>query len=450
MTLCILAGLVLLSAPCLSAPVLGPRVLVASGGDPDLAVEPGGAIHLAYVRNLTVYHRAVGAGGKLSAESMVGKGVDPALAVDGQGNVHVVMVGGYSAGTVRYSRRSGASFSAPKVLTNSASCRKPRIALDPQHRAVISFEDKAKTKRIHYLRVAGDGTVSQQTLVGDDNNGGLVVDPAGVVHFSWRSNFIYYNQSSGPGKAGTSVKISPSASDFSDLDLRASDGSIHVVGEVANAGGIFYICKTGGIWKPPVVLAQAQAAVSEPDDVNPAVVVGAMGRVYVTFNGKGHAPYFFVIDSKGAVAPVAALDPGGEASEGKYKNPNLARAVGAGAQAAWGTATQKVYLRSITVKSPPKDGGLRPDAPPTDRGSADARPVDFAPVDGNSHTVEAGGDGLVVGAAGCSCRQGEAPGGFSQPLWPALPLVLALLVLRRSRPRANLWYAQLRSKTSWR
>ena len=433
------AGLILaaLAQPAVAAPKLGPRIAAGAGADPDLAAGPGGTLHLAYTRSKKIYYRTVGAGGKLSAEQLVADGVDPGLAVDAGGLVHVVMVSGYSSGTVSYTRRNKGVFSKPVLLSQSAACRKPRIALDPSGRAVVSFEDKAQTKRIRYVRVALDGKVSAQTVVGDDNNGGLAIDAAGIIHVTWRSKEIYYNISSGPGKAGASVKISPLASDFSQLALRAQDKSVHVVGEVANAGGIYYISRGSGTWTTPQVLAKAQAAVKEPDDVNPAIAVANDGRCYITFNGVGHVPYYFVVDAKGKAGPPAQLDPGGGASAGKYMNPNLTPSPGGGVYAAWGTIAQKVFLRSITfVPTPPNsDGGQFSDSRPPD-----ARPGEAGQVDGpRDRGAGPSADGAArdkgappadeLEGAGCSCQTGRGPG----PGPAALAILMATLWLGRRR-----------------
>ena len=437
----LLAALILvaLARPAVAAPKLGPRIAAGAGKDPDLAADPGGTLHLVYTRSKKIYYRTVAAGGKLSAEQLVASGVDPRLAVHAGGQVHVVMVSSSSGGTVGYTRRNKGVFSKPMLLSQSASCRKPRIALDPSGRAVVSFEDKAQTKRVRYVRVASDGKVSAQTVVGDDNNGGLAIDAAGTIHLTWRSKQIYYNSSSGPGKAGTSMKISPLASDFSELALRAQDKSVQVVGEVANAGGIYYISRVSGTWKTPQVLAKAQAAVKEPDDVNPAIAVASDGRCYVTFNGVGHVPYYLVVDAKGKAGPPGQLDPGGGASAGKYMNPNLTPSPGGGVYVAWGTATEKVFLRSITFLTTPPipDGGQSPDSRPPDAHPGEAGPVD-GPDDrdaGPSADWTARDKGAPPGdeqeGEGCSCQNGRG----SLPDQAALAILMAMLWLRRRRDR---------------
>jgi len=434
----LLAALILvtLAEPAAAAPKLGPRIAAGAGKDPDLAADAGGTLHLVYTRDKKIYYRTVAAGGKLSSEQLVANGVDPRLAVNAGGQVHVVMVSSYSSGTVSYTRRNKGVFSKPVQMSQSSACRKPRIALDPSGRAVVSFEDKPQTKRIRYVRVASNGKVSAQTVVGDDNNGGLAIDAAGIIHVTWRSKHIYYNSSLGPGKAGVSKKISPLASDFSELALRAQDKSVHVVGEVANAGGIYYISRVGGIWKTPQVLAKAQAAVKEPDDVNPAIAVASDGRCHVTFNGVGHVPYYFVVDAKGKAGPPARLDPGGGASAGKYMNPNLTPVPGGGVYVAWGTATQKVFLRSITFPTTPPipDGGQSkdsrpPDARPGEAGSADGprdRGVgpsgDWTARDKGSPPGEEEGDG-------CACQNGRG----SWPAHATLAILMATLWVRRRR-----------------
>jgi len=415
---------------------IGPRVLVGTGEDPDIAAGPGGTVHLVYTRSKAVYHRSMGPGGKFSAEVFVANGVDPRLAVGAAGQVHVALVSSMSGGSVRYVLRKKGSFSAPKQLSKSPACRKPRIALAPSGEALVSFEDKGQQKRVRYVRIAPDGKVSPQTVVGDDNNGGLAVDAAGLVHVTWRSKVIYYNTSAGTGKAGASLQISPKASDFSELALRASDKSVHVVGEVANAGGIFYIARVGGAWKSPQILAKSLVAGQEPDDVNPAIAVGSKGRCYVTFNGKAHVPYYFIVDAKGKAGPAARLDPGGAVSAGKYKNPNLTPAAGGGVRAAWGSAGQKVYLRSITVQPmPPKPDGGTADGPrdlgggpsaerhPRDTGlDAGLPPADKGPV------IEEPING------GCSCRTEPGPGRG----WALLLVALAAILGRKKwGQRAN-------------
>jgi hypothetical protein len=321
-----------------------PRIAAASGVDPDIAVSSDGTLHLAYVRQGSIYYRRGTVGG-FASEVRVGDGVDPRLDLDTAGNPHIAFGTAYADGSeIRYARWSGAGFAAPIAVAAGGSFRKPRIEVDPGGAVVISYEDRGQTQRVRYVQVAPDGSVSVETIVGSDNNGGLGI-AGGKYHFTWRTSGIQYSSSTGPGNSSSGVSISPAASDFSELEVSEVDGSLHVAGEVTAAGGIYYINNASGSWSAARTYAVAEVSGAAADDVNPAIAVDAAGWVYITFSGANRVPYVLLIEASG-VSRIEPLDPDGGTAGGKYENPNIEEAPQGGAYAAW-AASGTVYVRGL-------------------------------------------------------------------------------------------------------
>lgn len=336
-------------------PQAGPKVKVAEGEDPDIAVSRDGMIHIVYVRGSKTFYRRGGLKRKWEAEVEIGSGVDPSIALGPDGKPHVAVTSNYDGlggGKISYSRRDEKGFSPLRVVAEGA-CRKPRIRVDSKGNAVIAFEDRSTVKqRVRCLSVTPAGLVSAITVVGDQDIGGLVVDDRGTRHFTWRPKpglRLQYTTMAMNGHVSEPQPISSPASDFSDIALHPFDRSVHVVGEVAGAGGIFYILKTpAGQWQEAQTFKIPEATqVEDADLVNPAVAVDAAGRRYITFTGAGMLPYFLVLDKRGQAGHVQRVDPASGPTGGKYMNPHLAAAPGGGAIVVWGSQGA-VYLTKIT------------------------------------------------------------------------------------------------------
>lgn len=360
--------------PRIDPTLLGKKVAVGSGEDPDVAVASDGrTLHVVYYRSGTVYYKTGTPSNGFGPEITIGVGTDPRIDLDSFGVPHVVVGSAYFEGpTISYTKWNGSGFDPLQVVVTSGVNRKPRIEIDTNDYAVISYEDRTYAKcigeRVRYVRVAPDGSVSAITSVGDDNNGGLGVDSGGLYHFTWRmsrdctsGNYVFYSNSSGPGNASAAVRITPPASDFSELDVSPADDSIHAAGEVTEGAGIYYVNNAGGQWGTAQTYAVSENSGALKDDVNPAIAVDALGRRYITFAGAGQVAYYFVIDENDTASAVLELDTPGGTTGGKYKNPNVEEAAGGGAYVAWGSGGI-VYVNSIGVGS---TGGTIDSTPPT-------------------------------------------------------------------------------------
>ncbi len=321
---------------------------IAEGADPDIAVASDGTMHVAYVRAATTFYRRGNDRGEWQTEVEVGPGVDPCIAVGPDQSPHIAVTSHYAGNpggggaTIRYSRWSGRGFASPRVIADGA-CRKPRIAVDTKGQASVVYEDRRHDgQRVRCVSVAPDGAVSGVTVLGKDDTGGLVVDPGGSRRVTWRGGpemGLQCTSMAASGEVNAPVAITPPASDFSDVALHPADGSLHVVGQVAGAGGIYYVAETAdGRWQQARRFPFPEATrVADADLVNPGIVVDTTGRRYVAFTGEGMLPYYLVIDDRGEAGPLQRVDPGGGTTGGKYMNPQLASAPGGGAIVVWGS-----------------------------------------------------------------------------------------------------------------
>ncbi|MBW2525619.1 MAG: DUF4038 domain-containing protein [Deltaproteobacteria bacterium] len=408
--------------PPTDATLLGPVVPVGLGYDPDVAVAADGTIHVVYVRANTTYYVRSDTDGDFTEEIEVATGVDPRIALGPDGTPHVAVCPSYAGGsTIQYARWEGTGFSDPVTVVGSGYNRKPRIAVDSLGNATVSWEDRTNpTDRVRFVQIAPDGTVSDVTIAGENDNGGLDVDVDRTVHLTYRADrAIWYTTSSGPGDVAEPVAIIEDVSDFSELEIDDATDTLHVVAERHWGGGILYASRVDGAWSEPELFAETEVVgVDDPDHVNPAVAAGALGRVYIVFAGRNRVPYYSVIDEQGHRSAPRLLAAGGGTTGGKFQNPLIEPLPGEGALVAWSSADH-VYLRTIGVPLPePPEGELGAGG----AGSA-AEPFAF-PAHSPSSLPSATADDT-----GCSCTVG----GRSQarPGWLALLLLLGLPLRRR-------------------
>jgi hypothetical protein len=340
---------------------LGPVHTIASGSDPDVAVDDLGRLHVVYVRSNTTYYRLV-ALPDLGPEITVGAGTDPQVDVDGANRCHVVL------GALSYARCSGSTV-GPAVSVG-AYWRKPRLAVDSRDNVYMTAE--RYEPRAVVLHAYRDGqSVVGPVVVGDDNNGGIAVDTQDVVHVTWRAFSVYHNTFRLGVGPGTSFLLHP-ASDFSWCAVNVLDNSVHVVNTIRNGGGVHYRKRVGGTWSDVVTLAEQEVlGVDDADNVGPTIGTDSLGAKYVAFSGAGRIPYYFVISPTGTVSPVMRLDPEtGTLAGGKFQNPNVGtHPARPGAYVAWGNGT--VYVRSVGVATALPDAGAGPaDAAPGGRDGA--------------------------------------------------------------------------------
>ncbi|MCI0621514.1 MAG: hypothetical protein L0387_07575 [Acidobacteria bacterium] len=316
----------------------GPRVTVAEGSDPDVAVDSTGYIHVVYERSGNTYYRRVTYPHTVGEEFFVGKGGDPQVAVDSANRPHVVM------GAVRYGQWTGNGFG--NSIEVMQGWRKPRLVIDSKDRAYITVERMERPRVL--LRVIAKGKLAgEAVVVGDDNNGGIDCDSADVIHLTWRADQIYHNTfrfGPGPGKS----RGHGASSDFSWCAVDRRDDSVHLVNTVRAGRGIGYLIIGGKYQRPAQAYAKAEVeGVDDPDNVGPTIAVDQLGFKFVSFAGKNRTPYVLVIDPADGMSYLLPLDAEGSAkSGGKFQNPNVGTHPSQpGAYIAWGTGS--VSLRSI-------------------------------------------------------------------------------------------------------
>ncbi len=335
------------SAPALAqgaSEQLGPRVTVASGSDPDVAIDSAGGLHVVYARAGATYYRQVDYPDSVGAEYYVGSGDDPQVAVDSLDRPHVVM------GAVRYSRWNGSGFIPPITVANA--WRKPRLAIDSQDRVHVTVSRIDSPRVILYV-IDDDVVISGPDAVGDDNNGAIDFDGADVAQLTWRSYSVYHNTYTMGGGAGSSQSLHPS-SDFSWIAVDRRDDSLHVVNTVRYGEGIHYRAKTAAGWGSTQTVALAEVSgVDDADNVGPTIGADVDGYKVVAFAGRARVPYYFVVGPDNVPGDTFPLDPeNGSLSGGKFENPNVGAHPGRpGAFVAWGNGT--AYVRSVGPVLPP-------------------------------------------------------------------------------------------------
>lgn len=317
-------------------PVAGETVTVASGSDPDVAVDARGNLHFAYVRDGVVWYMKVSypSGTVLIPETWVGGGDDPQIAVDSHGNPHVAF------GNVYYAYWTGSGFSSPTTLTSGPA--RPRIAVDSMDRVFVAGMRWAGPRDQLFV-FENNVLAASGVSIGDNDLGGIDVDAAGRLHVCWRSgrDLFYSSYIQGEGVAG-SVNISGSASDFSDIVVDQRDGSLHVTHTHSYGSSIDYLYRdASGAWSSDTLHASDQVH-GASDGTQPTIACDRDGYKYVAFTGSGAIPKYFVIGREGTeIVGTTSID--GSTSGGKKQNPNVAsRPDMSGAFVAWGTGTVRV------------------------------------------------------------------------------------------------------------
>lgn len=326
---------------------LGPKIPVASGKDPDIAIDSKGALHLAYVKGSKTYYRKVFppyTSKVFGKEHYIGSGTNPQIAIDSKDNPHVVF------GKARYAYWNGAKFvEAPQAFVG---WRKNLIAIDSKDRVYI-IADKYRPRAVLARAYVNGSPINTPVKVGNDNPGGVGVDSSDTLHITWRNGNTYYNTYTLAGGKGRTIRFSESAGDFSWCSVNPVGNSIHAVYTAAYARGMHYIAKRNGVWKNKLHFGYNEVYQHEPDNVNPVSTNDAEGYTYITFRGeRNRSPegYFVVIDQNDKIVEgLKLLDPEDHTDPGrKMTNPNIiSNANTKGAFVTWGTST--VYVRSIGV-----------------------------------------------------------------------------------------------------
>ncbi len=321
---------------------LGSKLTVASGNDPDIAIDKDFSLHLAYVKGSSTYYRKIYQPyqlGKMSQEYLVGSGVNPQIEVDSLGNPHIVF------GYARYSRWNGSGFT--KAVQAFSGWRKNLIAIDSKDRVYIVAD--RNSPRDVLVRVYRYGTAITNTAsLGSDNPGGIAIDGEDTLHATWRLNSTYYNTYTINSGKGASHMFPHGSGDFSWCSADVQRNTVHAVHTARDAGGIYYIAKRNNKWSESVLFAQEELRGSEPDNVNPVSATDALGKTYITFAGRGSRGYFALMDNTDQLySGVQRLDPETDSNAGaKMTNPNVvSNSTINGAFVAWGT--KNVFVRSI-------------------------------------------------------------------------------------------------------
>lgn len=326
---------------------LGVRITVATGNDPDVAIDSSGNLHLVYESGGYTYYKKMRypSGATLTGPILVAGGGDPQIVLDSNDDPHVVVA--YPA-SATYTRWMGSSFSTPVAAVNAAY--KPRMAIDSQDRVYIVAQHKRTASNRDLLRVFKNGVaLTGEFVVGGDNPGGIDCDSDDTVHFTWRDspNLYYAQYKHGSGITVNGQFVKGAASDFAWISVDPRDETLHVVSTHANGTAIDFVHGTPGT--PPVwgsYASYGQGSVQgEPDFTGPTCGVDAEGYTYAAYTGLGYAPYLLIINPHNALT-IQNRQIDNTPAGLKYKNPNIGtRRDMTGAYVAWGSGT--VYVRSI-------------------------------------------------------------------------------------------------------
>ncbi len=323
---------------------LGPQVAIASGMDPDVCVDSEGNLHFAYVRDGGVYYRKLFTPyylGKTGPEIGIAAGLNPQIEVDSENNPHVAFGQGH------YSRMVNGRFTAPIQAVDG--WRKNLIAIDSQDRVYIVADIYSPRQVVVKVYKDGQELMTYPTRVGFDNPGGMGFDANDKLHIVCRWKGVhYYSRYVFNTVEAVDQGIQSGTSDFAWMTVSPKDQSVHYVGTVGYAKGIFHKVMRNGQFGGTATYAVFEADTGEGDFVNPCIAADIDGFKYVTFSGRNHEGYFFVLNEGDAkIAGPALIDPEIHQSGGaKMTNPNIAsRPDMGGAFIAWGT--EVVTVRSI-------------------------------------------------------------------------------------------------------
>lgn len=321
---------------------LGPRIPVASGSDPDIAVDSEQALHIVYVRGANTYYRSVDFPydtSQFSPELYVGYGTNPQVAIDSNNTPHVVF------GRAKYAMLNNGVFEEKEQAFSG--WRKNLIAIDSKDRVYI-IGDRNSPRDV-LVRVYQNGVpLHKPEVVGDDDPGGVGVDTEDTLHVSWRNGNTYYNTYRFDTGKGPSKRFTKSSGDFSWCSVDPKTGAIHVVYTAAYARGLHHIALRNGQWTEDLHFGYNEVIQREPDDVNPVSANDALGNTYITFRGRNAVGYFVVLDENDQImGGFNFIDPEFNSYPGgKMTNPNIATyPTFNGAYVAWGKG--QVYVRSI-------------------------------------------------------------------------------------------------------
>ena len=330
---------------------MGPRLVVASGDDPDCAVDSKGAVHIVYYRGGNTYYQKIQypSGGVVVGERLVGSGGDPQVAIDSQDNPHVVF------GSMRYAYWTGNGFSAAISVYSAKS--KPRIAIDQLDRVFAMAQANVAGHARPDAHDSNGSPVTGNIVMGGDNTGAIDVDKNGIVHISWRGGRTAYHNSYNPNTGLTtgSVGIHGDASDFSDIKVDQRDNSLHEVHTGGGGNGIDYQYRSA---------AGLGARAALRHDRYPGrgcitvLTIGVdAGLQVISPCGRQQYPYSSASDRMPNMNAVYLVD--ATASGGKYENPNIACPPDMTAPTSSGATARSISAASVIFPQRPAVRRLR-------------------------------------------------------------------------------------------
>lgn len=218
----------------------------------------------------------------------------PSVAVGPGGETHVVWVDSVDGSpTIRYRRRSGSTWSSPR---NVAFGREPHIGVDADGTLHMVWSDTSivgQTHDVYYRWRDPQGNWSLTYVLSDRQgvdsvNPAIAVDPAGVLHVSWReiagdSQAIVYRsgyRSSWPTASELAASwmdrvgapaIAVDLQHFLHLAFSGPDGLQHVVRAPAT-----------DMW-----VAAGPIAENEPDATSPELAIGEGDTLHIVWAAPG-------------------------------------------------------------------------------------------------------------------------------------------------------------------
>jgi len=339
---------------------------LASGRNPDIAVDGAGNLHLAYMSGTAVVYARVNPSLGTLEQRVVGDSGDavngnPHIALDNLGNPHFLWADRTDR-ELRYTFLQG-SVQGPTttIRQTCGDCpgiRKPAIAVDQNTNvAYLYYEDRRP-----YVRIALGGIVSDRFLIGASSSskedaGGVAVGSDGSVHFTLRtSGALFYRNVSAVGLlTGIETAAGDGASDFSDVDTDAFDGSVAKIAGLQSGregDNLRYIVRRGGQYS--ILQFGSQFVASENHDgVGPSLAVDRNNVTYFTWSGGRDRSFYQIIGPDDRlVGTVQALGNANSHQGGKFTYPAVDDAPCGGAWAAWEddrSGNYEIFVRDIDV-----------------------------------------------------------------------------------------------------
>ena len=269
----------------------------ASSRAPALAVN-GTSVHVAWEEGARVYHRAQIQGSWTNSRS-VATGEQPSLVVDAGGAAHLVLVNEFSDNyEIYYCRWNGSTWSLPRnVSSTTGVSSSPNIALGPDGVLHVVWADNTPGYSVIYHGY-WNGTYWLNEPVPHAVGGApaVTVSPANVVHIVWQDRDaaaapyeIYHSQlARGSWSLPENLSDSPTASSAIANLASDRDECTHVTWQerVGQRNAIYYTYGWVGYWSIPEWISSENA-----DAYVPSEAVGPGAAVYIGWDEGVQAVY---------------------------------------------------------------------------------------------------------------------------------------------------------------